>query len=233
MKGSVPAGAPRATVMWMAAGEALVEGYTPVRDNGWPRPTTLRDIFERWGEEWVWRNIEIDDEGEWLAKAIRHRTVILVCNGSYKPRESLELGAAAWILECQVNGRRVRGAVQMTAVNASAYRSELMGIYMGLALVKAVCTLHRVQSGRVAVRCDNEKAIELSAVASKRVAPCRKHTDVLRAIRMVHMSLEIDVEFGHIYGHQDDHVFVEDLMESTGLAGMVLSGSTGRQHSKQ
>lgn len=104
MVASILAGTRRATVTWTARGESIVEGHAPVRCCDVPRPMTLREIFESWGEEWVWRNVEIDDEGEWLAEAISQGTVILVCDGSFKPRESRKLGAAAWILECQATG---------------------------------------------------------------------------------------------------------------------------------
>lgn len=46
-------------------------------------PCSFHGIFWSWGQEWVWTNMEIDNEGKWLVQALREGMAILVYDGSY------------------------------------------------------------------------------------------------------------------------------------------------------
>ena len=84
---------------------------------------------------------------------------------------------------------------QSPTSEADTYRSELMGIYLSLTLVLAICELHVVKVGMIRVGCDNLRAIELSSARGQRVPNRRKHSDILKSIRMVCFNLPITIDF--------------------------------------
>ena len=62
--------------------------------------TKLQDIFDEWGETWIWNHLRINDNGIWLASALQNGTAILVCDGSYQPHLATFSGTAACTIEC-------------------------------------------------------------------------------------------------------------------------------------
>ena len=178
---------------------------------------TLKGIVEGWGETWIWQEVDISEEGQWLANAIQGDRALLVCDGSYQPMLSKEIGAAAWIIECSLTKKQARGLVRSTTSTASAYRSELMGLYSSLLLVSAVCTLYKIKDGSINVGCDNEKALELTSETNQRI-PCHmKHSDILKSIRIVRSNIPIKMHFQHILGHQDENILYENLTRDAQL----------------
>ena len=144
----------------------VFEGSAPVTLPLQTSPNTLQQIFQDWGEEWIWDNLQKPDDDQWLAQAISKGTAVLVCDGSYQPRLNKKRGGAAWIIECNVSDKRMIGFLASTSTASSAYRSELTGIYAGLAMTLAVTTLHNIKNDSLQVHCDNERCILLSAVTT-------------------------------------------------------------------
>lgn len=206
-----PANCLRATATPSTGGVVLYGGCARDALATAPEPRTLQDIFNDWGESWVWDHLDGADDLDWLTTAIRDGTVELITDGSHQPQLARELGGAGWVIECTRTGRRVRGAIRTTTTTANAYRSELTGLYGGLAFLLAFCRLHHISSGSARVGCDNEKALWLSSQLSQRVSPKRAHSDTIRAIRLVRAMIPITLRFGHVRGHQDETVLYDDL----------------------
>lgn len=139
----LPMGTERATIRPVAPGRIICEGSAPISYTRLPKPRTLQEIFNEWEETWVWENIRIDGDGRWLAEAMRNGTAIMVSDGSFKPQSNHRCGTAAWIIECTHTGLRACGILRTTTTSASAYRSKLTGIYMMIALIRAVSKVFR------------------------------------------------------------------------------------------
>jgi hypothetical protein len=67
----------------------------------------LHDIFREWGEMWVWKHFKIEDNGRWVAEAITRGSATIVCDGSYQPKLTTTIGAAAWTIECSITKKRL------------------------------------------------------------------------------------------------------------------------------
>ena len=91
--------------------------------------------------------MQIPDEGIWLAHAIRNKTAQLSCDGSYQLNLSIERGGEAWSIECSATKNGTIGFLASTSRVESAYRSELTGVYTGLAMVLAESILHNIKEG--------------------------------------------------------------------------------------
>ena len=207
----------RGTLTHMKNNKIQFEGAANVLPNTYTPPTTIIDILISWGEIWIWDQLQIAEEGKWLADAIETNTATLVCDGSYQPHLTTERGSAAWTIECSRTKKRAIGVTATTTKVANAYRSELTGIYAALAIVRAVTILHNVTSGRLDAGCDNEQAVFLSSVLDTKVPTSKSHSDILRCIRLVRSQLDLDITFSHIKGHQDDALIYTDLNRNSQL----------------
>ena len=212
-----PQGCQRGTFHYLSSDVITFEGSAPIHHSSCTGYSSLDDIFTEWGETWVWKHFSIENNGEWLADAIRGGTAILVCDGSYQPKLSTSTGAAAWTIECTATNKRTMSVLPSTTRVANAYRSELVGLYASLALVLAITKFHTITEGSLLAGCDNETGLYLSSLINDRVPPKQKHSDVLRAIRHVRRQLTITIKFQHISAHQDDTVMYHNLDRSSQL----------------
>ena len=169
-------------------------------------PSTLEEIFDRWGETWFLKYFNITDNGIWLTKALINDAAILVYNGSYQPHVTTTRGSTAWIIECTTTKLRCTGMAESPTSIANAYRSELTGLYAVLAVILLVTILHDIKEGKLRVGCDNEKGLYLSSLISLKIPIKTKHADILRCIRLVRTALPLDITFAHIKAHQDDSI---------------------------
>ena len=140
----IPQNLERGTFDHYRDGSIQFSGSAPVLPDMTIPPTTLVEIFNTWGETWVWDVIQIQEEGIWLAEALTNNSAQLVCDGSYQPNLTTTRGSAAWTIECQRTKKRAMGMTATTTDIANAYRSELTGLYAALALVLAVTQLHHI-----------------------------------------------------------------------------------------
>ena len=57
------------------------KGAANVLPNTYNPHNTIIDILTSWGETWIWDELQIEDEGKWLADAIETNTTTLVLHG--------------------------------------------------------------------------------------------------------------------------------------------------------
>ena len=152
----------------------------------------------------MWTHLQLPTDLSWLSNALQHGTLLFVCDGSYQPDLTTKRGAASWILEDTLTHSRVVCTLGSTTECANAYRSELTGLYSGLAFLSAVCEFFNVSSGSIIMRCDCKSAIYRSSTTHCKVPTATKHSDILRVIRRLSNLLPINVSYRHIRGHQDD-----------------------------
>ena len=199
-------------------GWCILEGSAPVAGPTSP-PTAMtladamRSVMKGWGCDWLWDYVEWEDDIGWLPRALKNGTALLICDGSYKPKSSSDVGAAAWILRCTDCQHQVVGVLQSPGSIANAYRSELTGLYAVLAFTLACCDACNLREGNLTLGCDNIVGLRKAADSDRRVPSRTKHADVIRAIRQVRAKLPLEVSTIHVYGHQDDHTEFADLEE--------------------
>lgn len=205
----------RATIHWDRH-HLYFDGAAPTSTGSLPPPASLRDFINRWADGWPLQDSFFPPEPHLLTQALHSGSGVLVTDGSYKPLVSRELGAAAWQFECSLTGAVCCGEVQTSGQphEVNPYRSELQGIHTGLLGILAFCQFHDISQGSFKVGCDCESGYKLAAKRGLVVPVGIKHSDLIRAIRMVVSKLKdrsITVEFFHIDGHQDDYVEFDDL----------------------
>jgi hypothetical protein len=160
----------------------------------------------------MWKTLEMTEDLEWILEELNLGTLLLVADGSYKPKSDPTRGAAGWyLLSTRDPKRKIRSALSSPGDDANAYRSELTGLYAILAFLLAVCKAGKVSSGTITLACDNINALNMSRPDEILVPTRIKHSDVIRAIRRVRSELPVTIKFEHVYGHQDDFCAFDDL----------------------
>ena len=112
---------PVATAVWR------ISSYTPPPDR-MVLPASLQEVFERWGNDWIWKDLRLVGGTDWLAELIKMGDCIAVADGSYMPDLRTDLCSTAFFFECR-NGRgKLVGSFAEVSASSNAYRGELLGI---------------------------------------------------------------------------------------------------------
>jgi hypothetical protein len=180
---------------------------TPGANTG---PISLPQIITRMPEslKWAVQHMENDDDGAYLAQAIRDGNAIAVSDGSLCGK----FGTSAFIMEGRTSVHHIRAVniVPGPLPEGDSHQCELAGLYGIICLTQAICQRHNVLSGSVWVACDNKAAIN---VFDEEFIPLPKHAnyDLLSAIYSLLSTSPLSWSGEHVKGHQDDHLLLRPL----------------------
>jgi hypothetical protein len=85
-------------------------------------PQSFWEVVKSWGQTWLWDNMRISGDIDWLAEAIRDNSLVAVTDGSYIQERYPYLNSAALIFECSVGRGRLMGSFIEYTPDACAYR---------------------------------------------------------------------------------------------------------------
>ena len=174
-----PADTEPATAWNINVDEVWFEGSAPLALPPQPPVSqSLRQLLDTWKHGWPLALSDFPANGAVLADAIRDGTVQGIADGSHKPEQAEDLGAAAWVLEDAVSVRDTgvspgscRGMVRTSGTRSevNACRSELQGAHAMFMAVKLSCACCKITSGSTCLACDNEVTADLAAKDETRV----------------------------------------------------------------
>jgi hypothetical protein len=151
---------------------------------------------------WLTSLVTTNDDGEWIAQAIRDGVAVAISDGSFKD----EFGTASWTLQGEDDYNAIKGrcSVPGPAEWQGAYRSELCGL---LGIIYCAITLAKkkgITTGKLRVGCDGLSALRQVMAYGITHTPLQRHFDMISAIRRLIRDSPIDIELFHVEGHQDD-----------------------------
>jgi hypothetical protein len=73
-------------------------------------PQSFWDVVKSWGQTWLWDNMRISGDIDWLADAIRDNSLVAVTDGSYIQERYPYLNSAAFIFKCSLGRGRLMGS---------------------------------------------------------------------------------------------------------------------------
>ena len=85
-------------------------------------------MLRGWGNTWMWDNLAIMGDLEWIAALIADNSCVTVTDGSCMKDLYLYLNSAAFVLECSKGRGRLVGSFEENTPNAGSYRSQLLGL---------------------------------------------------------------------------------------------------------
>jgi hypothetical protein len=91
-------------------------------------PTTFIDVLIGWGHTWIWDNLKVIGETDWIAQAIAEGTLVAVTDGLYTREHCPQLCAAAFMLKCTKNRGQMAGSFPEASAAANAFQGKLLGL---------------------------------------------------------------------------------------------------------
>jgi hypothetical protein len=91
-------------------------------------PSTFWVVIIDWGNTWMWDNLAIMGDLDWIAASIADNSCVTVTDGSYMKELYPYLNSAAFVLECSKGRGRLMGSFVENTPNAVSYRGELLGL---------------------------------------------------------------------------------------------------------
>ena len=169
-------------------------------------PLLLREVFDRWGNYWIWKDLRLDGGTDWLAESIGAGDCIAIADGLYMPDLRSDLCSTAFYFECRHGRGRLAGSFADVSASSNAYRGELLGIMTVHLILLGINTLHTGLGGGIRIYSDCKGALDkVHQLPPRRIPSQCKHSDILKTILVNCSSLTFSIEYEHIEAHQDDH----------------------------
>lgn len=105
-----------------------------------PHPLdSILDVLGSWGNRSLWRSFQCDGDGSWIYRALKLGSLVVVHDGSYMPKISQEVCAAAFVIHCPLQGKYAHGTwvEKTTRKDVDNYRAEILGGIGAQLVVKA------------------------------------------------------------------------------------------------
>jgi hypothetical protein len=144
--------------------------------------------------------MQISDNGEAIAAAIRNGSALAVSDGGLK----FGLGTAAFVIEGNNEQGRIRGVNQVPGPikEGDSHRCEMSGLYAVSVLIKEICCLHKIEEGSITICCDNTTALQIFE-PEYLPNPKQPNFDLTSACWHLKTTSPIQWKAVHVKGHQD------------------------------
>lgn len=187
-----------------------------------PRPGTILELLEDWGNTWLWSTLRLIDKDNWPVDAIADGTCLAVADGSFIREEYTDVCSAAFVIKCTAGRGRIIGSFPEQSTAACSYRGELLGLMAIHLLLLAANRLSPSLSGSVTIHSDCFGALEKVATLPENRIPTRCwHSDTLKNIMVTCGELTFQRTYQHVRAHQDDHADYATLSRPSQLNCIV------------
>lgn len=175
---------------------------------GPPPPTNFVESLRTAEGNWMWDDLTIVGDENWIVDAIESSTVRAVTDGSYMEDLFPDVCSAAFILESTEGKGTITGSFTERSAVACAYRGETLGLMaIHLILAGVALTSPDLNTGSVEIHSDCKGALGMvEDIPSPRIPTRCKHSDVLKNILINCENLPFDCRFHHVKAHQDDSI---------------------------
>jgi len=185
-------------ILLLASGDKLYEARATDEVSFW-------EFVRSMGGEWMWDQIHTPHGLDAVVDAVASGSAVYVTDGSYSRKIRSDIDGAGWVIYCKTRKKIVlKGSFYEWCDKAGSYRGELVGLLAVHMLIMAVEEFYDLAEGpRGLVACDNLGGLNKSKERRRKIPSAAKHADVLRVLRRVHARLRGNLEYKHVYGHQD------------------------------
>lgn len=184
----------------------------------------------------LYKNMNIDDDGDWIAPAARRGSLIIVHDGSYMTQVDDTICSAAVVLLCTASVKM--GTIQLCEKTnhrtASNYRGEILGGIITSHILTIVDQLNPTSEGTVTCFCDNLGVIHHAHNLLRQLPDKQPQTDVLSCFRHNLAAVKMKWTYNHVQSHQDDIHLIDELpipQQLNVLADALAKQALGTAHS--
>ncbi len=190
------------------------------------RPDTFLEVLREWGYMWMWEDMRLTGNNNWLEDAIRDNSLIAVTDGSYMRDKFPTMNSCAFILECTKGQGQLTGTFSDQTIAACSYRGELIGLLAIHLLLLSISKVSPDLPGSVHIYLDCLGALnKVKNLPPNRIPSKCRHSDVLKNILVNCSGLSFTRLFLHVSAHQDNRSRFEDLSQPAQLNCVVDFGA--------
>ena len=117
-------------------------------------PSSFLEVLESWGNMWLWDELTVHGNVQWIEHATKEGTLLAVTDGSYIQELYPNLCSAAFVLECRNGQGRAYGSLLEALYVANAYQGELLGLMATHLILLGVNIIRPGLTGSVEVASD-------------------------------------------------------------------------------
>ena len=99
--------------------------------------TKFVDALKALPNQSMWKDLKMDEEGEWVREGLIAGMLVMVHDWSYNEGLDPTKSSAAYGVMCTKSKKELRGSVVESSEHASNYRAELLGALCCLLIIKA------------------------------------------------------------------------------------------------
>ena len=205
------------SVREISPGIWCVRGTTSRAPRALPATSWL-DVLDDWGDTWIWDNLTVEEDEDWVIESINAGDCMAVTDGSYMEDIDSSICSAAFIFECKRGRGRIHGSFWEQSDVACSYRGELLGLLAIHLILLSIKQAHGIQEGMVDIFSDCLTALWTVEHLPPTMIPSRfQHADILKIILINCGDLGFQKKYTHVPAHQDDHEDFDNLSRPSQL----------------
>ena len=169
-------------------------------------PSTFMSCLSSYSNQSLWKNLEIDGDGDWLIKSILQGTLLISMDGSYMSDLSQSACSGAFILHCTESKQEIKGCLVDESHQADNYRGEFLGALGPLLLLRAAFTANPqvdCSHTRLVLYCDNKGVVTHGNQVDAVLKPDQVQADLIRLMRTYTRLIPAQLQWIHVHGHSD------------------------------
>ena len=181
-------------------------------------PSTFWEVIRGWGNTWMWDNLAIMGDLDWIAASIANNSCVAVTDGLYTKDLYPYLNSAAFVLECSKGRGRLMGSFMENTPNAGSYRGKLLGLMAIHLILRSMNEISTDLQGSVHIYSDCLGALnKVKNLPPYHIPTKCSHSDIIKNIMVNCSDLTFTRIFSHVQAHQDDNIEYESLTRSAQL----------------
>jgi hypothetical protein len=160
----------------------------------------------------IWRSSKFDEDGEWIVRAIKRGTLLIVHDGSYMPQIDKSICSAGIVLLCTQTGRMgtMQCCEKTNSTTASNYRGELLGALLASHILTIASEQH-ISNRTVKLYCDNLGVINHALHPESTLKTNQPQADILLMFTHNLATTTVPWSYQHVYGHLDETIRFQSL----------------------
>ncbi len=117
-------------------------------------PTNFWEAMQGWGNTWLWDDLVVSGDIDWIAYSIADNSCVAVTDGSYMKEVYPNLSSAAFVFKCSKGQGQLKGTLVETTPDVGSYRGELHGLMAIHLILRGVHEFRPGLSGSVHILSD-------------------------------------------------------------------------------
>ena len=101
------------------------------------QPRGFLETLRSFPNQQMWKEMRVDEDGEWILEALLEGTLDIAHDGSYQPEITKDVCSTAILFKCRRTKRQLVTAFAERSPDATSYRSEILGAIAAQLILRA------------------------------------------------------------------------------------------------